>query len=226
MTGYIIRRLVFMIPTLIGITFLLFLLVAMAPGGIGAALAFAGGGLESGQNRAIQEAYLEDRYGLKDPILVQYGRWLARISPLKFGTESQRDPTGELISAPKKLTPPPLLGVWYGTPDDLLEQESPQQIDIGETPEEKNATYRRATNTYTNVRGEFIVARTLFEQAARAYAEAKEIRGGVDGAGDVDFGVLRRVELDTDAPEGQAVLEAGAEVGLKLCGLHALDSCR
>ena len=43
MLGYIVRRLFLMIPTLLGITFLVFMLLALAPGGIGAALRAAGG---------------------------------------------------------------------------------------------------------------------------------------------------------------------------------------
>ena len=43
MLGYIIRRLLLMIPTLFGITFLVFMLLALTPGGIGASLRAAGG---------------------------------------------------------------------------------------------------------------------------------------------------------------------------------------
>ena len=111
MLSYIIRRLFLMIPTTIGITFLVFMLIALAPGGIGAALALSGAeGAEGGQQRAIQEADLEDRFGLNDPVLVQYGRWLGRISPVKFGRPDQRDDTGELKRAPKPLKTPPLAG--------------------------------------------------------------------------------------------------------------------
>ena len=73
-----------MIPTLIGITFVVFMLVALSPGGVGASLQVAGGQMEA-SSRAIQEAYLEDRYGLGDPAPVQYVRWLGRVSPIKFG---------------------------------------------------------------------------------------------------------------------------------------------
>ncbi|MDA1026204.1 MAG: ABC transporter permease, partial [Planctomycetota bacterium] len=47
MLGYIVRRLFLMIPTLIGITFLVFMLLAMSPGGIGASLRVSGGQMES-----------------------------------------------------------------------------------------------------------------------------------------------------------------------------------
>ena len=84
MLGYIVRRLFLMIPTLIGITFLVFMLLAMSPGGIGASLRVSGGQMESSK-AALVEAYLEDRYGLDDPVLMQYLRWLGRISPIKTG---------------------------------------------------------------------------------------------------------------------------------------------
>ena len=80
MTNYIIRRLLLMVPTILGITFLVFMLVALSPGGIGAGLRVSGGGQMDATGAALQQAYLNDRYGLDDPPVVQYGRWLSRIS--------------------------------------------------------------------------------------------------------------------------------------------------
>ena len=91
MVNYIARRLLFMLPTVIGITFVVFLLLALSPGGIGAA-ASAAGGQQDASKAAILEAYLQDRYGLNDPVLVQYVRWLHRLSPVKFGTRDQITP--------------------------------------------------------------------------------------------------------------------------------------
>ena len=82
MLGYIVRRLFLMIPTLLGITFLVFMLLALAPGGIGAALRAAGGNVDADSKASLQLLYIEDRYGLDDHPVVQYGRWLARISPV------------------------------------------------------------------------------------------------------------------------------------------------
>ena len=104
---YILRRLLLMIPTLFGITFLVFMLIALSPGGIGAGLQ-AGSGQMDASSRAIREAYLEDRYGLDDPVVVQYFRWLGRVSPIKFGVRDQIDGTGEHIKPPKMLKDPPL----------------------------------------------------------------------------------------------------------------------
>lgn len=118
MTTYIIRRLLLMIPTLIGITFLVFMLIALSPGGIGASLRVAGGQMEA-SSRAMQEAYLEERYGLADPPVVQYVRWLGRISPIKFGQRDQIDPTGEFIRPPQMIDPPDFAGEWYADPDSI-----------------------------------------------------------------------------------------------------------
>jgi microcin C transport system permease protein len=116
MTTYIIRRLLLMFPTLFGITFLVFMLIALSPGGIGAALRVAGGQMEA-SSRAMQEAYLEERYGLADPPVVQYFRWLGRISPIKFGKRDLVDPTGEFIRPPQMIAPPMFSGSWYASPD-------------------------------------------------------------------------------------------------------------
>ena len=61
---------------------------------------------------ALVEAYLEDRYGLDDPVLMQYLRWLGRISPIKTGERDQVKPTGELVRPPKARKSPPLADSW------------------------------------------------------------------------------------------------------------------
>lgn len=132
MTTYIARRLLLMIPTLIGISFLVFMLIALAPGGIAAALQGGGGGGgdsggEAGQ-RAAMEAYLEDRYGLNDPVVVQYARWLARVSPIKFGSRDQIDAHGTVIRAPKLIDPPPLAGQWYAIDEPLPQPPEPPNV--------------------------------------------------------------------------------------------------
>ena len=85
MLSYLIRRLLLFIPTLIGATAVIFLLMALAPISIVDVLLPPGGQLQPGQ-RAAREAYLQERYGLGDPALVQYLRWLNNISPVGFRT--------------------------------------------------------------------------------------------------------------------------------------------
>ncbi len=230
MIGYIVRRLLVMIPTLIGITFLVFMLVALSPGGIGASLTFAGGGAEAGQNRAIQEAYLEDRYGLNDPVVVQYGRWLTRISPIKFGAPDLRDPTGELIRPEKRIEEPPFIGDIWGDPDALQRAPAPEPADLPELPglpgesdpgyeaavaerdaaaSARNRAYRRAKNIYTNVRAEYISAVTILEQAIATFAEVQGVENPTDIEGDLIRGRVEDLRADASTPEGRAVLEAG-----------------
>ncbi|MGA1399871.1 MAG: hypothetical protein ACO38P_05745, partial [Phycisphaerales bacterium] len=112
MAAYIARRLALMIPTLVGITLLVFMLIALSPGGIGASLRVSGGQMEASKAAQL-EAYLEDRYGLDDPVLMQYVRWLGRISPVKFGTRDQITPSGEIVRTPKDVKPMFLGRSWF-----------------------------------------------------------------------------------------------------------------
>lgn len=83
MLSYIIRRLLLMIPTLLGMTMVVFLVMALAPGGVGAALQAAEQGMRPEERQAMR-LYYEQRYGLGHPLPVQYLRWLNNISPLGF----------------------------------------------------------------------------------------------------------------------------------------------
>ena len=83
MFAYIIRRLLLMFPTLLGITALVFFTMAFSPGGIGGPLLDRSGNMRGGQQQYIR-AYYEKRYGLNQPKLVQYARWLNLISPIGF----------------------------------------------------------------------------------------------------------------------------------------------
>jgi len=82
MLTYIIRRLLLMVPTLIGVTMVVFFIMAYAPGGFQSALdeGSQGAGVEA--RRLKQE--LSNRYGLDKPVPVQYLRWLNQVSPIGF----------------------------------------------------------------------------------------------------------------------------------------------
>ena len=96
---YVIRRLLLMIPTFLGITFFTFLLCQFVPGGqidqIRMALAGAGGGGEVGGGGGgapvqldipeEQLARLNEYYGFDRPFLVAYGEWLWDILRLDLG---------------------------------------------------------------------------------------------------------------------------------------------
>ncbi len=65
----------------------MFVLLAATPGGIGASLKGDQSGSQVSTTAAAEAraAYLNMRYGLDRPVIVQYLRWLAGVSPLKFG---------------------------------------------------------------------------------------------------------------------------------------------
>jgi peptide/nickel transport system permease protein len=83
MYTYILRRLLLMIPTLLGITVVVFTVMAAAPGGISAQSLIEGQNLEPEVKRAMEE-YYNRRYGLDQPPPIQYLRWLNNISPVGF----------------------------------------------------------------------------------------------------------------------------------------------
>ena len=84
MLTYIIRRLLLMIPTLIGITAVVFFVMVLSPGGYaGLSLNQQGSQTEGKQSIAIREQFMR-RYGMDLPVVVQYFRWLNEVSPLGF----------------------------------------------------------------------------------------------------------------------------------------------
>lgn len=93
MAGYLLQRLLLLIPTFIGITLICFLTVRLAPGDpaelmAGGGLKGAGGAGISLQKRGlVDQALVEWRalYGLDKPLYVQYGVWLKNLFRLDFG---------------------------------------------------------------------------------------------------------------------------------------------
>jgi len=83
MHTYIIRRLLLMFPTLIGITIVVFAVMAAAPGGISAQSLVEGQNLEPEVKKAMEE-YYNRLYGLDQPAPMQYLRWLNNASPVGF----------------------------------------------------------------------------------------------------------------------------------------------
>jgi peptide/nickel transport system permease protein len=83
MLAYILRRLLLLLPTLLGITLLVFFVMALAPGGIGGPVLSETGHLQAEEARRIRE-YYERRYGLDKPLVVQYGRWVNQVLPVGF----------------------------------------------------------------------------------------------------------------------------------------------
>jgi len=105
MLSYVLRRIVLMIPTLIGMTLVLFALVRFAPGLTGGA-AFGGaeGGSRGSQSRAAAELALKKRLHLVDAqghtisIPMQYVYWLRDTLEGNLGDSVQYNtPVAELI---------------------------------------------------------------------------------------------------------------------------------
>lgn len=86
MLTYIIRRLVLLVPTLIGVTAVVFFVMAMAPGGFGGAVLSQHGTQTEGESAKRIRREFARRYGLDKPAIVQYGRWLNQVSPVGFKT--------------------------------------------------------------------------------------------------------------------------------------------
>jgi microcin C transport system permease protein len=85
MLSYIIRRVLLLFPTLLGATLVVFMVMGLSPGGVGGDMGDETGAMKPEEARAQQE-YLNRRFGLDKPLMVQYFRWLNHISPLGFET--------------------------------------------------------------------------------------------------------------------------------------------
>jgi ABC-type dipeptide/oligopeptide/nickel transport system permease component len=203
MGTYIARRLLLMIPTLIGITFLVFMMVALAPGGIGAGLKVDAGAMQSQKNAAVQRAYLEDRYGLDDPAVVQYLRWLGRISPIKFGARAQVDPSGNRVNEPRDLKEPPLWRWFTSALPVASHVETPGDLS-GDALVER---FRNAERAYADARGSYVGATTLFKQGLAELARDRGWSEAIDAKGDARLSVL---VLHSPEKNGKAWIAAEA----------------
>ena len=83
MTTYLVRRILLMFPTLIGITLVVFAVMAASPGGISSQNLIEGQNLEPQAKKALED-YYNRLYGLDQPAPLQYLRWLNNISPAGF----------------------------------------------------------------------------------------------------------------------------------------------
>jgi peptide/nickel transport system permease protein len=192
-----------MIPTLVGITFLIFMLIAMSPGGIGAALRAQGGTVQAdGGNQAVQEAYLEDRYGLDDPVVMQYLRWLHRVSPIKLGTRAQTLPNGEVIAPPRGVKDPPAWR-WFDT--SLPTPPGAKAPEIAESDEARDRAYRTANSAYARARQTLVAERTTLLLALGTFAKATGHAEVVGREGKPDVDALEEITPNKSAPEWPAL---------------------
>ena len=86
MLAYLTKRLIMMIPLLLGITIISFVVIHLAPG--------EPTDLQTEMN-PLASAELQDRlraqYDLDKPLYVQYGKWLGRLVRLDFGDSFSQD---------------------------------------------------------------------------------------------------------------------------------------
>ncbi len=81
MTRYLLKRLFWMVPLLVGISLISFLIMHLAPGDITTTeAAFNPKASEESRQK------LRKLYHLDEPLLTQYGYWLKRMGTLDFGT--------------------------------------------------------------------------------------------------------------------------------------------
>lgn len=113
MTSYLIRRLLLVIPTFLGITLLVFVITRFVPGGpVDKILSEArrmnvSQGREGGSRRSLQDSSplsqeqiqdLKEFYGFDKPVLVSYGLWLGKVLRFDLGLSTRYyDPVWEII---------------------------------------------------------------------------------------------------------------------------------
>lgn len=104
MTSYLLKRILLIIPTFLGITLVTFLIIQLAPGNpVSLKIQQLGG--EGVRTETVSREVIEQTkklYGLDQPIHVQYGLWLKRLVKLDFG-ESYKDHRPVLLKIKEAL---------------------------------------------------------------------------------------------------------------------------
>jgi microcin C transport system permease protein len=110
MTGYFLRRFLLIVPTFIGITMAVFLVMNFVPGGpverqilrYKMAIADRGGGAVRGEVEIPQEAIDEMKryYGFDKPVHIRYALWLWNVIHLNLGNSYvYQDPVWDVIKS-------------------------------------------------------------------------------------------------------------------------------
>lgn len=100
MSKYVVRRLMWYIPSLFMASILVFVVIRILPGDV--AMAILGG--EEGRSTSNQAEVdrLRESLGLNDPLYVQYGRWVGGAVKGDFGT-SLKNNTGVMTIIAKRM---------------------------------------------------------------------------------------------------------------------------
>ncbi len=97
MTAYILRRLLWVIPVLLGVSIITFTMLKNVPGDPVAQMVASGrsGGVRASQ---AERERLAEQYGLNEPIYVQYWDWLREVGTGNLGTSFESNqPVRDLI---------------------------------------------------------------------------------------------------------------------------------
>ena len=97
MSTYILRRLLLFVPTLLGASILIFVLMRLVPGDIAEILVYQTGSESSAvQQRQIQK--IRQELGLDQPVVVQYLAWVGAAAHGDFGQSyAQRRPVSDIL---------------------------------------------------------------------------------------------------------------------------------
>jgi peptide/nickel transport system permease protein len=87
MTGYVLRRLLAMVPVLFGISLLAFAALRMSPGDVASISLAARTGIDVPPEQAVEE--LRRAMRLEDPLALQYARWLGGVLSGDLGRSYQ-----------------------------------------------------------------------------------------------------------------------------------------
>ena len=116
MLAYALRRLLLALPLLLGITFVSFVVIHLAPGDPSE--------LQSGdlsmQHSAQAYKQMREEYGLDKPLPIQYWNWLSRLARLDFGRSFAPDGRPVLAKIGERLPITLLLMILFGVRLDWL----------------------------------------------------------------------------------------------------------
>jgi peptide/nickel transport system permease protein len=100
LSKYILQRVALLIPTLIGMSILIFLMLRLLPGDVVDIIA----GTDSGTSSAAREK-LRESMGLADPIPVQYVKWLGNLLQGDPGNSLRSgEPVGQILERALPIT--------------------------------------------------------------------------------------------------------------------------
>jgi peptide/nickel transport system permease protein len=102
LAGLVLRRLLLLVPTMLGVSFAIFSLIALIPGDAAETLA---GGIDA-QPEVVEQ--IRSELNLDDPFLTQYGRWISNAVQGDFGNSLT---TGDSIATEIGARLPVTLGL-------------------------------------------------------------------------------------------------------------------